>query len=187
MDLGHAEVIFALVVGKWDERIGHEPEGFGFEVAEALQQVAGLGLSGAPRFAGLVMGNHERAFAIASGQDIAVPAEELFGGGFVQAAAGLDGGVVGFQQQQLHLQGPPLPILLPCAFEFAQVVSVAEEVFAVELKVTSELLTYPSEDLSAFCHLEKPATANRMRRSVPGKTVSVWLRVSQRAATACDR
>ena len=55
------------------------------------------------------------------------------------------------------------------------------------IALTSELLTYPWENLSAFCHLEKPATANRMRRSVPGKTVSVLLRVAQRAATACDR
>jgi hypothetical protein len=102
---------------------------------EALQEVAGLGLSGAQRFAGLALGNHWRAFAIASGQDIAVAAAELFGGGFIQATTSLDGGVVNFQQQQTHLQRPPLAVLLGCAFEFAQVMRVAEEVQAVELKV----------------------------------------------------
>src|SRR5437660_12838090 len=54
-------------------------------------------------------------------------------------------------------------------------------------RVPSELLTYPQRNLSAFDQLEKPATANRMRRSVPGKTVSVLLSVRHRAATTCDR
>src|SRR5207245_4920008 len=37
--------------------------------------------------------------------------------------------------QPLHLQGPPLSVLYPCAFEFPQVMRVAEEVDAVELEV----------------------------------------------------
>ncbi len=53
--------------------------------------------------------------------------------------------------------------------------------------VNSELLTYPYRNLSGCYDLEKSATANRMRRSVPGKVVSALLRVSHRAATACDR
>ena len=53
MDLGHPKVVFALIVGEWHQRVSYEPEGFGFEVAEALQKVARLGLSAA--FAGLVM------------------------------------------------------------------------------------------------------------------------------------
>jgi len=81
LDLGHAEVIFTLVVGEWDERIGHEAEGFGFEVAKAVQQIAGFALSGA--FGGSVVGNRWRAFAMASGQDIAVAATEAFGGDFL--------------------------------------------------------------------------------------------------------
>src|SRR3989442_15889188 len=53
--------------------------------------------------------------------------------------------------------------------------------------LNSEILTYPSRNLAGFYDSEKPATANRMRRSVPGKVVSVLLRASHRAATACDR
>src|SRR5207302_2746361 len=71
--------------------------GFGFEVAKAVQQIAGFALSGA--FGGSVVGNRWRAFAMASGQDIAVAATEAFSGGFVQTATGLVGGVVNFQQQ----------------------------------------------------------------------------------------
>src|SRR5438034_8331262 len=47
LNLGHAKIIFTLVIGEGDERVGHKAEGFGFEVTETIQKIAGLALSSA--------------------------------------------------------------------------------------------------------------------------------------------
>jgi len=40
LHLGHADVVFALIVSKWHELVGHESQGFSFECAETLEEVA---------------------------------------------------------------------------------------------------------------------------------------------------
>ncbi|NWG14971.1 MAG: hypothetical protein HXY20_15740 [Acidobacteria bacterium] len=53
--------------------------------------------------------------------------------------------------------------------------------------LSSDLLTCPSKKLSAFSQIVGSATANRSRRSVPGKLVSVWFNVLHTRAMALDR
>jgi len=40
LDLGHADVVFALIVGEWHERVGQESQSLAFELAQTLQEVA---------------------------------------------------------------------------------------------------------------------------------------------------
>ena len=40
MDLGHPDVLFPLVIRERDVGVGHEPQGFGFEVDEWFEKIA---------------------------------------------------------------------------------------------------------------------------------------------------
>ena len=40
LHLGHANIVFALIVGEWHERVGQESQSLAFELAQTLQEVA---------------------------------------------------------------------------------------------------------------------------------------------------
>ena len=40
LHFGHAEVVFTLIVGEWHERVAQESQGFDFEFAKTLQEIA---------------------------------------------------------------------------------------------------------------------------------------------------
>ena len=135
LHFGHAEIVFTLIVGEWHERVAQESQGFDFEFAKTLQEIACFGPGNASTFSGVSLGIEWGTFTLALGQDLAIRATESVGGGGTQASPGLKGRGVHFPQERLHLLGPSLSVLLPGTFEFAQVMGVAESVLAGELKV----------------------------------------------------
>ena len=40
LHLGHADVVFALIVGEGHELVGHESQRLGFELAETVKEIA---------------------------------------------------------------------------------------------------------------------------------------------------
>ena len=126
-----------IIVVAEHEGIGHEAQGFGFEVPETLQQIARFGLGGA---AALAIVGGPGAFQFAAAEDLAVAAAEGVGGGFAEACAGFEGADVDFEQERVHVEGPALVVVDPGAFEFAQVMGVAQAMQAGELEVGLQMV-----------------------------------------------
>ena len=40
LHLGHADIVFALIVGEWHEWVGQESQSLAFELAQTLKEVA---------------------------------------------------------------------------------------------------------------------------------------------------
>ncbi len=64
LDLGHTDVVFALVVGEGHELAGHEPQSFSFKIAETFKQVTGFGFGDAATFSGVTLWIRRRTFAV---------------------------------------------------------------------------------------------------------------------------
>ena len=54
LHLSHANVVFALIVGEWHERVGQESQSFGFEFAETFKEVARFCFGNAATFPGAI-------------------------------------------------------------------------------------------------------------------------------------
>ena len=76
LKLCHANIVFALVVRKRHDLIGHESQRFSFKFAQTLQQTARLRFGDAATLTGVGPCLWGRAPAVASSQDIAIPAAE---------------------------------------------------------------------------------------------------------------
>ena len=63
-DLGHADVVFALVVGEGHDLVGHEPRSFSFKIAETFKQFTGFGFGDAATFSGVIRWIRRRIFAV---------------------------------------------------------------------------------------------------------------------------
>lgn len=101
LDLGHAEVVFALVVGERDDGIGHEEQGCGLEVPETFEKVAGFRLGGA---AALAIVRSPGAFGFAAFDDAAVTAAEGLRGGVNETTTGFAGPDIDFEQERVHVE-----------------------------------------------------------------------------------
>jgi hypothetical protein len=85
LDLGHADVVFALIVGEWHERVGQESQSLDFELAETLKEIAGFGFGNASTSSGVIFRIRWWAFTVASGQNISITAAQSVSGFFAQA------------------------------------------------------------------------------------------------------
>lgn len=89
LHLGHADIVFALIVGERHERVGQEFQSLGFELAETLKEIAGFGFGNASTFSGVICWIGWRALLVASGQNISITAAEFARGFFAQAPPSL--------------------------------------------------------------------------------------------------
>ena len=88
LHLGHANIVFALIVGEWHERVGEESQSLDFEVAQTLKEIAGFGFGNASRSCGVIGWIGWRTFPVGSGQNISIAAAQSVRGCFAQAATG---------------------------------------------------------------------------------------------------
>ena len=76
-----------------------------------------------------------RTFRIGRCEHVAVAFSEGIGAVSIELAAGIDDGLITFDQQRLHGLRPRLSVLLKSPFQLAQVVGIAEGMEAIVAEV----------------------------------------------------